>query len=178
MQTCSKHLLHNKVLKCIYPGTVRPLSNSTITESQDLNATQGHNRSYQNLTNNTMFNQDCCRPPLEPDDRPLLNFCRIPAGFLMYYRAAYKNIDRLAFLSRYIVSIPSKNLTPLSSRLILGIFWYTGVDSSQTFLWEPVYGSVYVHPIHFFLIPPCTAQRSLHHHGYHCRQACLPGYIL
>ena len=42
---CSKHVLHNKFLKHIYPGTIRPISNSTKTESQALNATQGHKRS-------------------------------------------------------------------------------------------------------------------------------------
>ncbi len=36
----------------------------------------------------------------------------------MVYRAAYKNIDRLKFLSRYIVRIPSENLKSLFSGLI------------------------------------------------------------
>ena len=33
---CSKHLLHNKFSKRIYPGTIHPLSKSTRTESQSL----------------------------------------------------------------------------------------------------------------------------------------------
>ena len=36
----------------------------------------------------------------------------------MVYRAAYKNINRLKFLSRYIFRIPSENLKSLFSRLI------------------------------------------------------------
>ena len=55
---CSKHQLHNKVSKRIYPGTIRPLSNLTRTESQALNATQGHKHSYQNPAANTVFYQD------------------------------------------------------------------------------------------------------------------------
>ena len=47
---CSERLLHT--------GTVRPQANSTRTESQALNATKGHKRSYQNLTTNTVLNQD------------------------------------------------------------------------------------------------------------------------
>ena len=46
MYTCSKRLLHNKFSKRIYPGTIRPLSNSTKTEFHALNATQGHKFSY------------------------------------------------------------------------------------------------------------------------------------
>ena len=74
----------------------------------------------------------CCRPPLEPDDRHLLidnsvsvyrnqfrNLsCNITVGF-MVYKAAYRNIDRFAFLYRYIVSIPSENLMLLFSWLIM-----------------------------------------------------------
>ena len=52
---CSKHLLHNKFSKRIYPGTIHPLLNSTRTESQALNATQGHKRCYQNLATNSVL---------------------------------------------------------------------------------------------------------------------------
>ena len=51
----SKHLLHNKFSKRIYPGTIHPLLNSTRTESQALNATQGHKRCYQNLATNSVL---------------------------------------------------------------------------------------------------------------------------
>ena len=87
--------------------------------------------------------------------------CNIPAWY-MVYRAAYRNIDRLVFLYRYIVSIPSENLNHSSLgpschscldlskdfsfwtfwQTILGIFWYTGVGSSQPFPREPVYMAV------------------------------------
>ena len=42
-------------LKSIYPGTIRPLSNSIRIESQALNATQRHKPSYQNPATNPVI---------------------------------------------------------------------------------------------------------------------------